>query len=127
MADPFWFKAGVRAVRSVGYTAAAPLVLTLAPAGHAPGYYEINQVVVLRTLATGGALARVFDYSTPTVGAAQLNVGSTNLTGFGGPIPAATFSAYSDGANAMTLTFNPSSVTGSPVVDITALATFIAP
>lgn len=112
------------AVRAVGWNAAAPLVLTLQPAGHAPGFYALQLCVVVRTAAATGTFTRTYQFSTPTFGATQIaGFGAASITALGPPGASFTsVSCYSDGVSALTITLTPAAVTGAPVIDVTAQA-----
>lgn len=113
------------AVRSLGWNAAAPLVLTVQPAGHAPGFYSLQFACVVRTVAATGNFTRSYQFSTPTFGPTQIvGFGSGSITVLG-PTAASftTLSCYSDGVNPITVTLTPAAVTGGPpVIDFTAQA-----
>lgn len=124
MPDPYWFKAGSSVARSVGYTASAPLVLTVQPAGHTPGFYLLSLVLVVRVAALTGNLTRSYQYSAPTFGNTSIvGFGSGNITTTGHlPSSFTTVSAFSDGVSAITITLTPAAITGSPVVDVSGNA-----
>lgn len=112
------------AVRSIGWTAAAPLVLTVQPAGHQPGLYLLQLSVIVRTAALTGNAVRSYQYSAPGFGATQIaGFGGSSLNVPGNPAVSFTvLSADSDGVDPITITLTPGSVTGSPVIDVTAQA-----
>jgi len=115
------------AVRIIGYTAAAPLVVQMLPAGHTPGYYLLSLAAIIRTAAATGTITRSYQFSTPTLGATQIaGFGAVAITALGPPAGSfTTLSAYSDGVSAVTVTLTPAAVTGAPVIDVTAKATFL--
>ena len=115
------------AVRVIAYTAAAPLVMQVQPAGHTPGNYLLTLLVVVRTAAVTGTLSRSYQFSTPTFGAANIaGFGAASITALGAVAASfTTLSAYSDGVNAVTTTLTPAAVTGAPVMDVTAQAQLI--
>lgn len=122
-------------LESIGYTAAAPLVLTLMPAGHLPGMYSLGWDITVRTAAGAGSLTRTFSYSIPTSGAVTTSTVGNQLpaTGLGRPTPSGTNpSAYcnvmvrSDGVNAITMTITPAGIAGAPVMDVYGCAALMA-
>lgn len=113
-------------VTSLGYTAAAPLTLTMLGAGHTPGMYLLNMSFLVRTAAGAGTLQRSYAYS---------NSGAKTIVGFatasiaalGNPNAAFTnIVIASDGVNALDVTLTPAGVAGSPVVDVYASAYLVA-
>ncbi len=127
---PYWQKfTKIGKVKQIGWTAAAPLVLTVLPAGHGPGTYELIMAVIVRVAAGAGNITRSFGYSAPTFGATSIaQFGSTNINTTGHtPASFNVLGAESDGTAAITLTLVPAGVTGSPVLDVYATASLIAP
>lgn len=123
--DPPWFKKpdvfGARA-----FNAGSTLVLTLLPAGHPPGCYVLTTTQFVTTAGTGGTLGYTIGWDQPVFGAATLSVGNANLNATG--LASTTQRAVeSTGLAALTATFTPASVTGSPLVHINCSATFFAP
>lgn len=115
------------AKRVVGYTAAAPVVIELLPAGHTPGFYSVSLFTLVRAVGTAGNLSRSYQFSTPTAGAVQIaGFAAASLTVLG-PVPGGTttLSGYSTGVTALTCTMTPAGVTGAPVIDLTASANFL--
>lgn len=104
----------------IGWNGSGPQILTLQPANHTPGLYSISAAAIIRVAASGGMLGRSYQYSAP-------NFGPTATIGFStvgmitpGP-PGAAFTSVtciSDGSTPITLTFTPTAVTGSPIVDL---------
>lgn len=119
-------------VSELGYTAAAPLVLELQPAGHAPGQYLVNLSLVVLAVATTGNLSRSYQFSAPRFGPAEIaGFGVATITAVGAPngAPNASFTGIgviSDGLLPLTVTLTPGSITGSPVVDVYASAALLA-
>lgn len=103
------------------YTLSAPLVLTLLPAGHAPGVYEITTTQFFTTAGSSGTLNYTLGWDQPNFGAATLNVGNAN-TNATGVASTTQRSVASSGAAALTATFTPNSIVGSPVAHITSTA-----
>lgn len=109
----------------LGWNAAAPLVLTLLPAGHAPGMYFVGLVLVIRTAPSTGTVTRSYQYTSPTFGAANISgFGAGSLTVLGAVAAGfTTVSVQSTGAGPVTLTLTPAAITGAtPVVDVYATA-----
>lgn len=102
--------------QSLGYTLAAPLVIQLLPAGHAPGIYLVSYCPIVRTTATGN-LGRSLQYT--AFGGSTAGLGNQNATlVIAGPLPIAPSLVPSNGATALNMTLTPAGVVGSPVVDI---------
>lgn len=112
------------AVRLVGYTAAAPASMVLVAAGHAPGFYSCNFGNVSRGAGLGGTVNRALSFTAPTLGAANMSLGSINLTA-NGALGATTNAIYSTGATDIVQTLTPSLPSGAPILDLTAQAVFI--
>ena len=112
------------ALRTLGYTAAAPLTVTLLAAGHVAGNYEISHGILLRVAAATGSMNRSLGFSAPTAGATTVNAGTVNLTAVP-PNISGTFAVYSNGVAAITLTYTPVAPTGAPVLDLTYQAILI--
>lgn len=111
-------------------------VLTVVPAGHAAGIYEVGSVVIVRTTVSStmsGALA----WTSPTFGAESNSSGfgviSTNILGTG-LIVSGTSSVgmrspatiHSTGATAITATFTIGTHAGAPVIDVYVYGRLVA-
>lgn len=107
-----------------GYTASAPAVLELQPAGHAPGLYSIDPSGFVRQAAATGTINVVINWQHPGFGATSFNLGTGNIN-VTGTLTSAPRVINSNGVAAITLTLTPAAVTGSPLVDFLAAADFI--
>lgn len=120
---------------ATNWSGAAPLVLTLLPAGHKPGLYSVSINAIVRTpTTTGGAITRVVAFSAPTIGAITTGnaavTGNITGTGYaGGNSQNAQLyptQIMSDGSAAVVLTLTMAAFTGGPpVVDVYASATLV--
>lgn len=135
MPNPVWFKTPAPLASHIGWdTAAASNTLTLQPAGHTPGLYEIMFVLVVRT-AQVTTLNATATWTAPTFGAENKQISSsvqTNVgtgTAFGNTntttLPHRAAPIVSTGATAITLQM--SAGAGSAVIDFYACARLIAP
>ena len=110
----------------IGWTLAGPQVLTLVPAGHAPGLYEVTANLYMKTAAvTGNCSGSFFSWSEPTVGAATLVFGALAVTTTG-LLFTVLRSILSDGVDAITYTITPALITGAPVANLSASFLMIA-
>lgn len=135
MAVPYWQKFGLNTIVSqIGWDANSPSnLLTLLPAGHEPGMYEVSFVLVVRTGSGGTTSTAVATWASPTFGAesktlsASLTLSSTGTTFSNGNTQTAMHRAVpivSAGTAAITLQLNSSGAAG--VIDIYATARLIA-
>ena len=114
--------------------------LTVMPAGHAAGIYEVSAVAIVRT--TGAFISNgsvTLAFSSPGLGAESGRIIHQGFTVAAAatlnlPTGASTTQSIgkqsvvcSDGVNAMVVTFNPGTFTGSPVIDIYGCARLAAP
>lgn|SRR5512139_2778892 len=106
-----------------GYTFAAPLVVTVLPAGHQPGFYMINISVFLTTAGAGGNInGTQLAWNEQGFGAASLTFGNVSLTATG-LIFDLNRKFQSSGLGPITYTITPASVSGSPVGNVACIAT----
>lgn len=102
--------------------------VTLLPAGHAPGMYRISVSCTVRVAATAGTIARGYTYSSPT-GAGVLSTGlfsGVSITTPGQLGQSFTdFSFMSSGVSPLNLALNFAGVTGTPTIDVWAVANLV--
>lgn len=121
--------APVPIVSVIGSDLSAPFVMTLLPAGHAPGMYAVGLEIINRTAPLTGTISRTLSYSAPTFGATSATQAASILnpgraTGNFTTLGDAQF--MSSGATALELTITPSAITGSPVTDFYASVRLVA-
>lgn len=114
-------------VEVLGYTGAAPLAMTLMPAGHTPGLYLVGFDALVTTIGTGN-LSRSVSYTSPSGATTSGSTGSSNATALGHMGNSGSSSwltpllLRSDGSAPIVLNFT-SGLAGGAVVDIHAAAT----
>jgi hypothetical protein len=107
----------------IGWDASAPLILTLLPAGHAPGLYTVGVSIFVRTAAGAGSLSNsVLSWN-------QIDLGNVTTNTIAAAAPTTTgnkLSVYrtlpSNGQSPILYTLTPAGITGTPVIDISAYA-----
>lgn len=103
----------------LAWDATAPVGLTVLEAPHPPGLYQINRCVMRNVAAITGTLAVQHDWEDPVRGAQTAAAAAQPLTATGiMNVPANNNVVRSSGAVAITQTFIPAAVTGSPSVDL---------
>lgn len=109
----------------IGYDAAAPVVMTLLAAPHAPGLYMLQRELMRRVTAVTGTLALTQAWSDPSIGATTATGAAGSLVGAPGLVALTTNQAafFSDGTADITLTWTPTAVTGAPSCDIYGVVT----
>lgn len=118
-------------VRVEGYTASAPLTLTLQPAGHERGLYLLSFSAFVRAVATAGTIARGYSYFAPDFGLTSIGTFSGSAITAAAGLPGIStgglteITCYSSGAGPITATFTPAGVTGSPLIDVSGQALLI--
>lgn len=123
--DPPWFKSSASFGRKQ-YDLAAPLVLTLLPAGHPPGQYMMTCTQFVTTAGASGTLGYSLGWDQPNFGAATLNIGNANINATG--LASTTQrSVESTGVSALTATFTPNSPVGSPKMHVNVSAMLVGP
>lgn len=125
---PYWQKLTSRGkVKSLSYTAAAPLTLTPLPAGHQPGTYIVCLSYVLRAVGTAGTLVRSTTWTDPLAGAVTLSSGTSNLTGANNTPFSLAIAVESSGGGPISFVLTPAGVTGSPSLDVYVAAMMVGP
>ena len=94
-------------------------------APHTPGMYAITAQLFKRTAATAGTATRVITYSQPIAGAQTLSQAGNALTGTG-LIGQASIIVTSDGTVPITIQWQPTGITGSPVIDVYSGAVMVS-
>lgn len=94
--------------------------LTLAPAGHSPGYYFVNRLMMKRVGATAGNLALSVTWNDPRAGNQNFQNAVLSLVS-AGPIPLGQgITINSSGKEPIIVSGVLSSITGSPILDASA-------
>lgn len=114
--------APVNALGQKNWSAAAPLTLELARAGHMPGVYQFSIAIFPIVAAGAGTMTIAGNFDAPGFGATSVNfaAGSAINNGFVAPRH-----IMSSGLGAITLTLTPSGVTGSPLIYVNCPLDFI--
>lgn len=107
------------------WVADALLTLTLLPAGHRTGIYEISLTAFVKAAASAGSVNVVLGWDQTGFGAATFNIGTSVITTLGGSLLSAPRTINSSGRSAITLALNPIGVTGSPLLEILCAAALI--
>lgn len=108
----------------IDWNAAAPLTLTVLPAGHEPGLYEIIQTFIPVVGATSGTLTTTTGWDQPRFGATTLVLNLGNLTA--GSAPGALRLIDSSGVSPITVLCTPVSIVGSPSIAVACTARLVA-
>jgi hypothetical protein len=139
-----WLMSSRILVAALNNSLAGVVNLELLPAGHIPGFYQASAFVIVKTVATGGTLTRIYLTNGPGGVAGQTPVANSALIttlgwlgqGINGTginqqgnaqwFPPSTF--VSDGSAPITARFTPSGITGGPpLVDIYGTAFLESP
>lgn len=115
------------AAQQLAYDASGPSnVLTLLPAGHTPGIYNVTSPCVVNTASGGGTLTAVFSYNAPTFGATSISNTSIQTNALGGSLVSCR-ALVSDGSAPITAQMTPVGISGTPSIDVYATAQLMAP
>ncbi len=103
------------------YNAAAPLVVTILPAGHLPGIYVAEVVVFVQTASSAGNFTSALGWNQPSFGPATLAFAATNVTATG-LVFTINRAIQSAGDAAITFTMTPAAIGTAPVINVQATA-----
>ena len=102
-----------------------PLTLELLPANHPTGYYALQLTSFAGVVASGGNVGVVINWSEPIFGSTSFNFGTYSATASGLAFTVLR-NIQSSGLAAITATFTPAAVTGSPRFNIAGAIDLVA-
>lgn len=111
-----------------GVNGSAPVVITLLDAGHAPGFYELHRMLMLRHADDAGIMFISHTWNDPLAGNASLTSGQLSLVS---DVPVqipdleSNVIVRSSGSAPVTMTATFQGIAGSPLVDIYGAALLI--
>jgi hypothetical protein len=110
----------------INWDTTSTIIHTVLDSGHTPGVYLITSSIIVTTEADTGTLSRTIDWVAPTYGADSNSLGSIVATVTGTQLQNS-LTVVSDGTAAITVTYEATSITGTPVIDLYSTAMLQGP
>ena len=101
-----------------------PLVVTLQPANHPRGFYNLH-VAVFTTTTGVGTYTSAYEWDQDGFGPATLAFGAINLATVAGFLTVSR-AIYSSGLAPITFTITPAGVSGAPILNVIGMSELIA-